>query len=294
MTAITTFSPHRTDTTVAVSKHAAKYTGALHFLGFSAVKCLGALAVFCAIGPAWSATAPALGTNATHAVVASTLTDVAPSTLTGDGCYTTLTGAPVITGTVTIPCAPQRGLDQNSALATINGQACTSLGGAAVVLNTTDVGSGPGVFPPGCYSSGGAMSIAAGTVTLSGPGVYVFRPGGTLTTANNTNVAVTGGACESDVFWAPTGPTTLGANASFRGTIFDGIANAVSVGTTTAIVGRIISFGGAITLNTDTIAKPTCVTNFGAGVPTLSEWALITFALLIVGVALYTPRRRPV
>ena len=284
----TTFSSRHTDPiAIDPTNH-----DVMRRLGLSAAKCLSAVSLLCTVVPAWSATAPALGTNATHGVVADTLNVIAPTTITGDGCYTTLAGAPVITGTTTQPCPPQRGFDQNTALASINGQACTSLGGAAVALNTINLGSGVGVFPPGCYSSGGAMSIAAGTVTLNGPGVYIFRSGGTLSSANNTNVAVTGGACESDVFWAATGATTLGANTSFRGTIFDGIANAVTVGTTTAIVGRIISAGGIVNLNTDTVTRPTCVTSLGATVPTLSEWALITFALLIVGIALYAPRRR--
>jgi len=134
------------------------------------------------------------------------------------------------------------------------------------------------------------MSIGAGTVNLNGAGVYVFKSVGTLTTADNTNVTVTGGACEADVFWAPGLATTLGANTTFKGSILDGVGNAITVGTTTSIVGRLLSFGGIVTTDTDTIAVPTCTTVYP--VPTLSEWAMIIFALLLVGLGLQMQRRR--
>ena len=74
------------------------------------------------------------------------------------------------------------------------------------------------------------MDITLGTtVTLTGPGVYIFRPGGALTTGDNSLVTLAGGACANDVFWAPVGATTLGANAAtspgvptFVGNIFRG------------------------------------------------------------------------
>jgi putative intracellular protease/amidase len=191
-----------------------------------------------------------------------------------------------------VPCIAQNGTDQGTALATLNGQICTSLGGGPVDLTVINRGNGAGVFSPGCYSSGGAMSIGAGTVNLNGAGVYVFKSGGTLTTADNSAVTVTGGACEADVFWAPGAATTLGATTSFKGSILDGVGNAITVGTTTNIVGRLLSFGGVVTTNTDTIAVPSCTTTYPAPVPTLSEWAMITFAMLIVGFGVYQQRRR--
>jgi len=173
-------------------------------------------------------------------------------------------------------------------LATLNGQACTSLGAGAVALDTINLGSGAGVFTPGCYSSGGAMSIDA-TVNLNGAGVYVFRSGGTLTSSNNTNVTVTGGACEADVFWAPGGATTL-TGTSFVGNILSD--NAITVAAGGTVSGRLLGYLGVLTTSGNTITKPSCTTVYPASIPTLSEWAMIIFALLLVGLGLQMQRRR--
>lgn len=88
---------------------------------------------------AFAATAPALGTNAPFGVVASTLSNTTAGTsFQGNVCYTTGPGvAPAVFGTVVVPCDPQNGADFNTALADINGQACTSLGGAVdLALNS--------------------------------------------------------------------------------------------------------------------------------------------------------------
>src|SRR6202040_1374958 len=98
-----------------------------------------------------------------------------------------------INGTQTVPCPAQVGQDQNTAFATLNGEACTSLGAAVVTLDTVVVGTNlPGVFPPGCYSSGGAMNISTlATVTLKGNGVYIFRSGGALGIGASAKVSLT-------------------------------------------------------------------------------------------------------
>jgi hypothetical protein len=241
-----------------------------------------------------AATAPALLTNAAYGVVSTTWNDTSSTPVTGSGCTTSLSGTPTVTTgtappTPDVPCTPQQGLDQGTALATLTGQTCTSLGGGAVALDTVNLGSGAGVFTPGCYSTGGGMSIGA-NITLNGPGVYVFRSSGTFTSSNTTTVFMTGGACESDVFWAPGAATTLGANTVFKGSILDGVGNAITVGSTTNIVGRLLSFGGVVTTDTDVIAIPTCVTVYpsaSVSVPTLSEWAIYTIGILIALMAMF-------
>ncbi len=254
------------------------------------------VALLCGPSLAHAATAPALLTNSTYGVVSSTWNDTTSSPVTGAGCTTTLSGTPSTTAGpgapgVEIPCPAQRGFDQGTALTTLTTQACTSLGGGAVVLDAVNLGSGAGVFTPGCYSSGGAMSIGIGaTVTLNGAGVYIFKTTGgapaTLNTGNNSIVAVTAGACESDVFWAPQGATTLGATTTFRGSIL-GSANAITVGTTTNIIGRLLSAAGVVTTDTDTIAVPTCAPYAGPFAPTLSK-AFVPATISAGGVSLLT------
>ncbi|MEO7936094.1 MAG: ice-binding family protein [Dokdonella sp.] len=151
------------------------------------------------------------------------------------------------------------GTDENLALGDLNSQLCTPLG-AAVSLDAISIGGGPpGVFPPGCYSSTGAMSITTGTtLNLSGSGVYIFRPGGSLDPAANSQVVVANGACQNNVFWAPAGATTVGANANFIGTIFRGTASGLSItlGDSSTLVGRALAYGSTVTTANTIITVP--------------------------------------
>lgn len=218
---------------------------------------------------AYAATTPSIGATSSYAIVSSTYTNSLnaglETAITGNVCYTTPPGtAPIsITGAVSVPCAVGRGSDQNSALIDINSQACTSLG-SNVVLS--------GTYTPGCYSSTGTMDITLGTtVTLDGAGTYIFRPGGALTTGADSAVALAGGASACNVFWAPTGATTIGANAStsvtptFVGNI---IADAngstgITIGHFANVLGRLLAYGHTVTTDSNTITAPTC----GASAP---------------------------
>ena len=243
---------------------------------------------------------PNLGSTGPYAVVSQTYTNAntSPQTIiNGNVCYTTGPDTPPlsISGTVTIPCPPNTGFDQGLALADINGRACTSLGAGAVALNAVIIGTNPpGVIPPGCYSSGGAMNVTASTtVTLSGGGLYIFRPGGALDTGANSRVLLANGACASDVFWAPVGATTIGANAAlsptptFVGNILDNAG--ITIGHFANVTGRALAFAGTVTTDANTITVPSCVTIGAAGssnVPIDSPWALIALALLLSGAGL--------
>lgn len=221
---------------------------------------LGA-AVLLVSAPASAATAPDLGTSATYGVLASTYTNtVAGTTINGDlGYVTGPVWPPTLNGTLHVNDGPYAtaGADQGTALVDLNAQSCIELDVGAVDLATVDLGAGPGIFAPGCYSSGGAMDITLnGTVTLNGAGVYIFRPAGALTSGANSRVVAAGGACESDVFWTPTGATTLGANTEFLGTIIDDAD--ITFGHLANLSGRALAFGGTVTTDTNTITVPTC------------------------------------
>jgi len=209
-------------------------------------------------GLAVAATAPPLGTTNSFGVVASTFTNTdASTTINGNVCFTTGPAtAYTIHGTQTVPCPAQVGLDQNNALAALNGETCTSLGAGVVTLNTVVVGTNPpGTIPPGCYSSGGSMNISTlATVTLSGNGVYIFRSGGALGIGANGNVSLTGGACASNVFWAPLSATTFGANAAFVGNVLD--AAGMTFGHLATLNGRALAFGGTIAADANTVTVP--------------------------------------
>jgi hypothetical protein len=252
---------------------------------------------------AWAATAPNLGSTSPYGVVSSTFTNsnTAPQTIVnGAVCFTTgpVTPPLTITGGTVTPCPPQTGLDQGFALANLLGQPCTSLGAGAVALDSIIIGSNPpGTIPPGCYSSGGAMNVTLSTtVTLNGAGVYVFRPGGALNTGANSRVVLAGGACASDVFWAPVGATTLGANAAlsltptFVGNILD--AAGITIGHFANLTGRALAFGGTVTTDANTITVPSCAAFVAGPIPTLSEWAMVMLAALLAIAGLAALRKR--
>ncbi|MBF0458818.1 MAG: hypothetical protein HQK99_13090 [Nitrospirae bacterium] len=151
-----------------------------------------------------------------------------------------------------MPCGGTQVTDQSSALATLNGQACTAIG-AAVDLGAVSIGGGtPGVIPPGCYYSTGAINIGS-VVHLNGAGVYVFRSAA-LGTASNSTVFLDNGACANNVFWAPSAATTLAANSKFSGTIIDNAG--ITIGANSLITGRLLATGGTITIDSDTITVP--------------------------------------
>lgn len=228
---------------------------------FTGVSFCGFVVLFSS-APASAQIAPDLGSTGPYAVVSSTFANTTPGTaIAGDVCYTTPPAAAAsVSGAIVVPCPALTGSDQNLALADLNAQLCTPLG-AAVSLDSVSIGGGtPGVFPPGCYSSTGAMSITTGTtVSLTGNGVHIFRPGGALDPAANSNVVVANGACAGNVFWAPVGGTTVGANANFIGNIFRGTAAGLSItlGDSSTLVGRALAFGSTVTTANTTITVPT-------------------------------------
>ncbi|MES2898305.1 MAG: Ig-like domain-containing protein [Pseudomonadota bacterium] len=130
--------------------------------------------------------------------------------------------------------------DANSRTCTVSSAAGVDLGGL--------------VLTPGVYCYAGAISIT-GTFTMNGPGLYIFRTASTLNTTANSIVAFTGGATAGSVFWVPVGPTTLGANSVFKGTIL-GSSAAITIGdNTTLLEGRVLT-QAAVTLRNNQITKP--------------------------------------
>jgi hypothetical protein len=233
------------------------------------------VAVFVFIGPvaAFAATSPSLGTDSTFGVVSQTFTNTntSPQTIINGGvCYTTgpATTPLSITGATVTPCDPQTGIDQSLALAILNSETCTDLGAGPIALNAVTIGANPpGTFPPGCYSTAGAMNITLGTtVTLNGAGSYIFKADGALTTGQDSQVVLTGGANASDVFWAPIAATTLGANTmpsfttpTFIGNILD--AAGITLGHFANLLGRALAFGQTVTTDSNTITAPTPATS---------------------------------
>ena len=211
---------------------------------------------------AFAATTPTLGAASIFGVISSTFTrNIGLTVINGAIGYTTLSGGGThgVSGTTYVPAPAQAGIDQGAALSNLNGQTCTAIG-SVVDLATFDIdGVGPilpGHFTPGCYSSTGAMNIGGGgTITLDGVGTYIFRSDGALGTTANSSVTLNG-ASACDLFWTPTGATTLGANSTFVGNVIDPAG--ITIGNNVMWSGQALAYGGTVTADTDTITVPAC------------------------------------
>ena len=232
---------------------------------------LGPAALAAVASTAMAQVAPSLGSLSTYGIASSTYTNTAAgTTINGDVCFTTGPAvAPTILGT-SGACPASAGPDQTGALAILNGQPCTTL--PAGNLDAVVIGANPpGVIPPGCYERAGAINITVGaTVTLNGAGIYVFRSsGGAVSTGANSNVVLGPGACAGNVFWAPVGATTLGANSTFVGNILD--AAGVTLGNLAVLQGRALAFGGTVTTDANTITVPPACAAAGSPTVTLTK-----------------------
>ena len=219
--------------------------------------------LFISVPFANAATSPGLGKANTFSILSSTYTNtVGGTTINGDLGYTTGPATPpTVNGTTHIANSTynQAGLDQAAVLAILNSQPCTHTFPNGPIDLATDTTHGAiGVYTPGVYCTGAASaaSIGAGGITLNGGGTYIFRIDGALTTVANSQVALAGGASSCDIFWTPTGATTLGANSTFFGTNID--AAGITIGSTVTWVGRALAFGGTVSTDTDTITTQAC------------------------------------
>jgi hypothetical protein len=117
---------------------------------------------------------------------------------------------------------------------------------------------------PGIYNSASSLGLTK-QLTLNGGGnpnaLFVFQAGSTLTTASGSSVVLTNGAQACNVFWQVGSSATLGTGSTFRGSIL--ALTSITVTTGTTIDGRVLARNGAVTLDTDTITKPTCASTPG-------------------------------
>lgn len=221
-------------------------------------------------GQSFAATTPSLGDSTTFGILSNTYTNTAPgTTISGDLGYTTGPAtAATVNGTTHVADSTynQAGIDQGTALSSLNSQPCTfTFASGAVDLSTDTTHGSIGVYTPGvyCTAASSAATIGSGGITLSGSGTFVFRINGALTTVTNSVVTLANGASTCNVFWTPTAATTLAATSTFGGTDID--ASGITIGSTVTWPGRALAFGGTVSTSVDTITVPTCTTPGGTG-----------------------------
>jgi hypothetical protein len=210
-----------------------------------------------------AATAVPLGTAASFAVLAgSTVTNTGATTVTGDlgvSPGTAVTGAPQVIGTIHAgdSVAAQAQADLTTAYNNAAGQTPATaivgdLGGQTLV--------------PGVYNAPSSAGLT-GSLTLDAAGdpaaVWIFQVGSTLTTASASSVVLANGAQACNVFWQVGSSATLGTNSTFVGSIL--AQESVTVTTGAVIAGRALARTGAVTMDTNTITRPTCAATTTAG-----------------------------
>jgi hypothetical protein len=202
-----------------------------------------------------------LGTATSFTVLAgSAVTNTGPSIISGDlgvGPGTAIIGFPpglVIDGT-------QHAADAVAQQA--QSDLTTGYNDAAGRVPATAVSSdlGDQTLVSGVYRAASALGLT-GTVTLDGQGdpnaVFIFQVGSTLITASNSTVALINGAQACNVFWQVGSSATLGTNTTFVGSILALTSATVQTGTT--VTGRVLARNGQVSLDTNTITRPTCST----------------------------------
>ncbi len=195
-----------------------------------------------------------LGVASTFGLIASTLSNTEPTTISGDvaaasapsGVPGSISGASHV-GDSTATAA----MDATSAAAaSADSYACNSL-----TSGVTDIGGQ--TFTPGVYCFNRPVTIT-GTTTLSGVGQYLFKFESSLTTAASSSISVVNGAEPAKTFWDVHGTTTLGESLSnMLGTIL--ADNSVSVNPNNTTAGIVAALNSSLAIVWSTISAPKAV-----------------------------------
>ncbi len=232
-------------------------TGSLR-LGLS-VFTIGVLTIAFGATPAWSATAPNLGTAAAASVVAgSTVTNTGSSTLSGNlDVYpgTAVTGFPpgLIGGTQNV--GGPTGGPANVAANDVTTAYLQVLAAPTTAVMNSDLGGQS--LSPGVYSASSGLSLT-GTLTLVGDAnsVFIFQAVSTLITSPGSRVVLSGGVQACNVDWQVGSSATIATTTSFVGNIL--ALSSITMNTGATLDGRALARNGAVTLDDNTITSPTC------------------------------------
>jgi hypothetical protein len=165
---------------------------------------------------------------------------------------------------------------------------------ATRVCGTTIAGGllGGLVLTPGVYCMpAGALT---GTLTLDGAGVYIFQMASTLTTASASAVVLLNGATACGVWWQVGSSATIGTTSAMAGNIL--ALTSITMNTGATLGGRTLARNGAVTLDSNAVTScsggpgpavpgPVALSPTPVKIPTLSEWALVVLAALMILVA---------
>jgi hypothetical protein len=191
----------------------------------------------------------------------STVTNLGPSIVTGDvGVWpgAAITGFPPGTITGSFHAGDATAQTAQGDLTAAYNYAAAAPGGAVL---TADIGGQ--TLAPGVYKTTSAQPSLAitGNLTLDGGGdstaVWIFQIVSTLTTSDtNSQVILSNGANDHNVFWQVGSSATLGTTTTFAGTIM--AQASVSLNTGATLNGRALARTGAVTLLSNPVNVPPC------------------------------------
>jgi hypothetical protein len=184
-----------------------------------------------------------------------------PTNVTGNvGIWpaSSITGFPPGTITGAFHAGDAVAMKAQGDLTTAYNYAAAVAGGAVL---TADIGGQ--TLAPGVYKTTNSQPSLGitGNLTLDGGGdstaVWIFQIVSTLTTAaTNSQVILTNGANDHNVFWQVGSSATLGTTTTFAGTIM--AQASVSLDTGATLNGRALARTGAVTLLSNPVNVPPC------------------------------------
>ncbi len=196
-----------------------------------------------------------LGSAADYRVLgASTVTNTGPTVIDGNlglSPGNAVTGFPpgLVIGATNIAdgAATQAQSDLGQAITALQNQPCEHTLDNAELAGLTLT---PGVY---CFTSPSVGLSGALTLDAQGDDAaqFVFLIESTLTSANDSSVALTNGGSACNILWQVGSSATLGTGTRFLGSVLASVSITATTGAT--VTGRLLANTGAVTLDTNTI-----------------------------------------
>jgi hypothetical protein len=196
------------------------------------------------------------------------ITDVYPSTITGDVGSSPITGAAIlvtckeVAGTIysvnaagPLPCVVTNASRLTTAVADM-GAAYTDAAGRSnpdyLELGAGNIGGF--TLTPGLYKWTSPLVIPASITISGGPDdIWIFQVSQTLIMSSAVNITLSGGAQAKNIFWQVAGAVTLGTTSHFEGTILGKTGINMLTGATSN--GRMLA-QTAVVLQMATVTQP--------------------------------------